>query len=368
MPVELFVQDRPLPSVPHKLVPHLSRSLQAAGHRVRWQPEHNSLLVESPLEGRLIACERRGAPSGLADRLYSGLTQRVHMAGGTLLPGRDRRADFTLVLRAKPCQPGEEARILLHSRPPGWFTRLRHVPEAVRAKLREAMPKDRIRIDLAYQGSLGRSELHIDISAPDSDHWCHQLVRALWLALMSIFSTGRALGPTVEAAVEQAAEHRPADVRSPHPQNRDGGRKSAGMTVRDTSAGKRPAREEPARQTRRIIWQSEGPELPLAFPPAARLHMPVSVGRPLVADRHVRSASHGSSEIQPGERGLREERSVRPSGLGDSPLRPSRPPSAPQTGGVSPSPPAAHSAAPSGVTSAACRFRRISRTRFRRPG
>jgi hypothetical protein len=233
--VELLIQDQPCSHIPPEAVPHLCRALQATGHQVLWLPEAQILMVDSPLEGRIIRCLAGADSLGLAVRLLEGLVGWIQQAGG-LVPNDDSlRPHLTVRIDAAPSDRGESFAILVQSRPRPWLSRRQSPAGIVARKLRAVL---QVPVGLLHSRKIPPNELHLHIRAGDHAGAPPNLARAVWLGLMAYFHPNHGAGDSPWHLVQSP----PAPEQPPAPSEPVGPLPSA------TSTG----------GERRVIWSSDG--------------------------------------------------------------------------------------------------------------
>jgi hypothetical protein len=257
--IQVFVRDVALPPLPPELAPYLSQLMQTAGHRVRWAPAHRALLIDSPLDGRLVRCLVAAPHTRMAGLIATDLVRWVQLAGAAVVAGAGRRADLTVVVRAEPLPQGGSPTVHVASRPRHWFSPRDSLAAAVAVKLREAM---RLPVAVTHRWSAGKNELRLCVAAPENDRFAQFLSKALWQGLMAhlckhaVMLDAALVGPLLPPEPAPAPQPRSEPTPKPEP----------------TPKSAPHLHPKAAPQAPRVIWASDGPDPRQPTPmPASRL-------------------------------------------------------------------------------------------------
>ncbi|MDB4895812.1 MAG: hypothetical protein JWN15_2074 [Firmicutes bacterium] len=255
MTIQVFVRDVALPPLPPELAPYLSQLMQTAGHRVRWAPAHRALLIDSPLDGRLVRCLVAAPHTRMAGLIATDLVRWVQLAGAAVVAGAGRRADLTVVVRVEPLPQGGSPTVHVASRPGHWFSRRDSLATSVAVKLREAM---RLPVAVTHRWSAGKNELSLCVAAPADDRFAQFLSKALWQGLMAHFCTSAVmLDAVMVAAPVPALQPEPVVAPQPAPV-------LAPQAAPEPALQLAPARQPHSKRTPhapRVIWSSDEPIL-----------------------------------------------------------------------------------------------------------
>ncbi|HEY8346270.1 MAG TPA: hypothetical protein VIL07_03245 [Symbiobacteriaceae bacterium] len=185
MPTDLFLQDAPLPSIPDEMVRPLRHILEAAGHSTLWNAGTRTLVIDSPLEGRVIRCQPLGHQDERTGRFIHMLQRRIDTAGGIVAEQERPLPDVTLWISVEPPEADDRTRVLLRGRPRGWFSTRAPLGEVVGEKLRTTL---RVPVGITLTGGIQRRELQVYLWAPEEAF--PTIATALWLGLMAYFRMG----------------------------------------------------------------------------------------------------------------------------------------------------------------------------------